>query len=520
MESIDILSPTGYSHDSEKGNIRYQMANAEAKWKEVEHIKEKQPIQVREPEKIESKELKKFLVTNRIEPDAIIPEIYGKIRVKPGAMTPFYAYDIDALTRSITYNYEGNYHFGEGPLDISSYQLGEELTPDDFNDDTEDRSVDLSLGFFERQRFTLTQGGGSAAVIHLPTRKITGVSRTIPSVDSTGLFLSWSKTGFSNSSVNVDFRVRIRPSLAGKDFSFIGETNNANYNWLNLYFNNTSTSYASLAQVPASSKSNPLKLIARNSSGRYYALDPKSNSQVPLFLIEVQLNTTSGFSDKLSSGLSIVNRKSNSLYTLAMPSFEELTSSTSFNDFVFRLKTDIYTGKTIQSIRVFRVSYADVSNGSINLNSLNTLSGSVESSVQILKLTEFFFSRSVVNYNVKQDEVVLQYRVDARTPTTPRFPSIENAPIFDTDERESVTYTFTVEYADGVDEDFDILEPNPRYFNDLEDYNDDVTIYNNRVADLLEDYEDEVEDYRIDLQEFNDRFNRFAQGIGRFTALS
>ena len=95
-----------------------------------------------------------------------------------------------------------------------------------------------------------------------------------------------------------------------------------------------------------------------------------------------------------------------------MPSFEELTSVTSFNDFTFRVKTDTYSGKQVQSIRVFRVSYNDLTNNSLNLNSLNSIVSTIGSSTQSMKLKEFFLSKNVVNYNVKNDEVILQYHID------------------------------------------------------------------------------------------------------------
>ena len=50
------------------------------------------------------------------------------------------------------------------------------------------------------------------------------------------MWLSWAKTGFTDSSVNVDFRVRLRPKPQVTSFTFINEVDNPNYNWLNLYF--------------------------------------------------------------------------------------------------------------------------------------------------------------------------------------------------------------------------------------------------------------------------------------------
>ena len=481
----------------------------------ISELRRTQPITPKNYIKLQSKQLAVVLSNNKIGGGEPIPEIFGRMRISPNALTPFYAYEEEENENNTDYSYEGHYSLGTGPLDISDVRLSEKYTPRSFNGGSSRRGristyVNRVEGVIEVPDY-VSQIAEEDFTTHSTPNLDT------PTYDYSGLWLYYNQSR-ARGGLKLNMRLNTTSTSYTTPTATINGTDynlSSRFGWLASFYDILSI-HGSEALAITAIESVPFGMVYQSSQtpSGWWALKPKVASQLPIFIIETTyLSEDIGVDSLIPSTLTITNRRANSKYeVVTIDSVSSLVRSFSYFNPLHPQPITIQGSRvagTIESFRVYRVAYADIVDGNINLFSFQSVSSQTNggNGRNIFEIETIEFINSVENFSFVIDEVGLRFRMETTTPRRPSVPVYPEEPIFN--------YEFDVYSGSG-----DSRRVSLGYIRALERHTEDVQEYNEEVREEEEDYKEDVEDYRRYLERFNEDFNRFSKGINEITLLA
>ena len=249
-------------------------------------------------------------------------------------------------------------------------------------------------------------------------------------------------------------------------------------------------------------------------SGNLISVKPRDNSALPIFLFEITYKPGSTLpADKLPMGVSVLNKKANSVYELVSASPNELRQF-SFTDKVFKLKSRP-NSKTVDAVEfsVFRINWDDYKlDKTIDINNLALLpSNTINNNPVSLNYHSGFIISAHSSLNSGK-ETVINFDAEFFRDMPPETPEFPDEPIAPTPEFERECQSI------GTGQVCFTL-PTREYLNNLASYNEEIEDYNFDVQWLNSRYNEDVADWEEAERDFREVFNGFIDGANNFTVL-
>ena len=206
---------------------------------EVQRLSSVQPIRITPNRKRESKELSQILLDKRVNPGNVVPEVFGTLRVKPNALTPFFLVDTDKKIRRRTgwhyrtdYEYSIIYSVTEGSADIEkrNFKFAKKLV----SEVESPREIDFDAQIIDGENISDLEIAGfkrdlSAFQNFMNLFSISG--------DSNGKKISGSfNLGDESSAKGQSIELNLRLSSTSYPINLVNEAETLGENWVYNYY--------------------------------------------------------------------------------------------------------------------------------------------------------------------------------------------------------------------------------------------------------------------------------------------